>query len=141
MIFRKLRLLLFPLAFAVLLHAQSTDNSAHADKIVILKGERTLQLMKDGKIIRTYKVALGGQPVGRKERRGDNKTPEGNYIIDGRNPNSQFWKALHVSYPNVEDRARAKKLGVDPGGAIMIHGIGKKFGFLGAAHRLHDWTQ
>jgi len=119
---------------------QSQTTDVQCDKVIILKGERTLQLLKEGKVIHTYKIALGGSPTGGKTRRGDEKTPEGNYTIDSRNPNSQFHKSLHVSYPNAEDRAKSKKQGVDPGGEIYIHGIGKQFGFLGAAHRLHDWT-
>src|SRR5271155_4769774 len=122
------------------LFAQTNTNDAQCDRIIILKRERTLQLLKDGKVIRSYKVALVVTPTGAKTRQGDQKTPEGNYIIDSRNPYSKFHKSLHVSYPNAQDRARAKKIGVNPGGEIYIHGIGKEFGFLGAAHRLHDWT-
>jgi murein L,D-transpeptidase YafK len=106
------------------------------DRIVILKKERTLQLLSNGKVFKSYKVALGGNPIGGKEREGDGKTPEGNYVIDYRNPHSSFHRALHVSYPNEADKARAKALGVSPGSLIMIHG----FGWIGSAHRLHDWT-
>jgi len=128
---------------AFFLIAQSKYPNAteiQCDKIIILKSERTLQLLKDARVIRTYKVALGGSPTGAKTRQGDQKTPEGNYTIDSRNPYSKFHKSLHISYPDATDRARAKKLGVNPGGEVYIHGIGKEFGFLGAAHRLHDWT-
>ncbi len=111
-----------------------------ADRIVILKSERTMTLLRQGKVLKTYKVALGHEPRGPKTRIGDNRTPEGEYSIDLRNPHSQFHLSLHISYPNKADRERAKKLGVDPGGAIMIHGLPAAYAWLGAAHRQTDWT-
>ncbi len=111
-----------------------------ADRIVIIKSERSLTLFHQGKVLKTYKVALGHEPQGPKVRIGDNKTPEGLYTIDSRNAHSQFHLSLHISYPNAEDRARAKKLGVNPGGDIMIHGIPPAYAYLGALHRQTDWT-
>lgn len=111
-----------------------------ADRIIVLKSERTLTLMHDGKPLKTYKVALGGEPVGAKSRQGDHKTPEGTYVIDRRNSHSQFYKALHVSYPNTDDLARARKLRVSAGGDIMIHGLPNGMGWVGSAHRARDWT-
>ena len=93
-----------------------------ADKILIEKNERRLTLLSKGKVIKIYKIALGGNPVGPKERQGDNKTPEGTYIIDSRNGASGYHLSLHISYPNEKDKMRAKELGVSPGGDIMIHG-------------------
>ncbi len=84
--------------------------------------------------------ASSTNPLGRKERRGDRKTPEGTYRIDARNSSSGFHKALHVSYPNASDSARAKQQGVDPGGNIMIHGLQNGLGWVGRLHRLVDWT-
>jgi len=110
------------------------------DHILVLKAERTLQLMSGKDLIKTYKIALGTQPVGAKQKQGDRKTPEGNYVINGRNPHSQFHRSLRISYPNAADRERARKQKVDPGGDIMIHGIGKQFGWLGGLHRQSDWT-
>jgi murein L,D-transpeptidase YafK len=112
----------------------------HADRIVVLKSERKLVLMKDGKEFRSYKVSLGTEPVGPKRKQGDHRTPEGTYVIDRRNPTSQFHRALHISYPNLSDRAQAQKVGVDPGGDIMIHGLPNGFGFLGKTHLWRDWT-
>jgi len=117
------------------LHAQ-----LHADRIIIHKKTRTMELMHDGKALKTYKVALGGEPVGPKTQQGDHRTPEGVYVIDRRNPHSQFHRALHISYPNAEDKARARKLGVSPGGDIYIHGLPNGYGFIGSAHRARDWT-
>jgi murein L,D-transpeptidase YafK len=85
-------------------------------------------------------VALGGTPVGAKEQQGDHKTPEGRYILDRRNAKSRFYKSIHVSYPNEQDKERAARRGVSPGGDIMIHGLPNGFGWLGATHRAQDWT-
>jgi murein L,D-transpeptidase YafK len=110
------------------------------DRILVLKSERTMQLMSGKNVVKTYKVALGGQPVGAKQRQGDRKTPEGKYVINGRNPQSQFHLSLRISYPSAADRAKAKKLGISAGGDIMIHGIGKTYAWLGVLHRKTDWT-
>jgi murein L,D-transpeptidase YafK len=116
------------------------QTATKVDRIVVEKSKRTLTLMDGRKALKTYKVALGGQPVGAKDRQGDHKTPEGIYSVDAKNPNSQFYKALHISYPNQADRANARKLGVSPGGDVEIHGLGAKWGWIGAKHRLTDWT-
>lgn len=99
-----------------------------------------MDLMRSGQILKTYRIALGGEPVGRKVRRGDHRTPEGVYVIDRRNSQSQFHRSLHISYPNAEDKERAKRLGVSPGGDIFIHGLPNGYGWIGAAHRAKDWT-
>ncbi|HLY99226.1 MAG TPA: L,D-transpeptidase family protein [Candidatus Angelobacter sp.] len=111
-----------------------------ADKIVIVKSAHTMTLLSGGKTLKTYKVALGGVPVGPKRVEGDHKTPEGNYVIDAKNAHSQFHLALHVSYPSAADTETAHKLGSRPGGAIMIHGLPASFAYLGALHRQTDWT-
>lgn len=112
-----------------------------ADKIVIEKKQRQLMLISKGEVLKTYKIALGGNPNGPKERQGDNKTPEGTYLIDSRNKNSQYHLALHISYPNERDKKRAKELGVAPGGDIMIHGIKNGFSWVGDSHTEADWTK
>jgi|SRR5450631_534505 murein L,D-transpeptidase YafK len=111
-----------------------------ADSILILKKSHQLQLLFQGKIIRTYKVALGRGGLAPKEREGDARTPEGHYMIDAHDSNSAYHRALHISYPNAEGRKRAAKLGVRPGGAIMIHGLPNGKGWLGPVHRQYDWT-
>jgi L,D-peptidoglycan transpeptidase YkuD (ErfK/YbiS/YcfS/YnhG family) len=111
------------------------------DKVLIEKKERRLTLLTKGEVIKTYKIALGGNPVGPKERQGDNKTPEGTYIIDSRNSNSGYHLSLHISYPNEKDKMRAKEIGVSPGGDIMIHGIKNGFSLVGASHAEVDWTK
>jgi murein L,D-transpeptidase YafK len=99
-----------------------------------------MRLYSRGKLVREYKVALGGNPVGHKQQQGDRKTPEGVYTISGRNEHSQFHLSLRVSYPNAEDRKRARSRNADPGGDIMIHGLAPSFAHLGDLHRQYDWT-
>jgi len=112
-----------------------------ADRILIEKKERLLTLFSRGKALKTYKIALGGNPNGPKERQGDNKTPEGTYVIDSRNKDSRYHLSLHISYPNEKDKKRAKQLGVSPGGDIMIHGIKNGFAWVGDLHTGVDWTK
>jgi outer membrane protein assembly factor BamD (BamD/ComL family)/L,D-peptidoglycan transpeptidase YkuD (ErfK/YbiS/YcfS/YnhG family) len=111
------------------------------DRILIEKKERRLKLISKGEVLKTYKIALGGNPNGPKERQGDSKTPEGTYFIDSRNKDSRYHLSLHISYPNERDRKRARELGVSPGGNIMIHGIKDGFSWAGASHTEVDWTK
>jgi murein L,D-transpeptidase YafK len=128
--------------FLLLASSGATESSEakRADRIVVMKSKRTMTIESDGHVVKTYKVALGSQPIGAKDRQGDHKTPEGEYVVDAKNANSQFFMALHLSYPNESDRVRARKLGVSPGGDVEIHGLGKKYGWIGARHRVSDWT-
>jgi len=93
-----------------------------ADSVVVRKSERRLYLMRKGSVLRTFKVALGLRPDGHKQYEGDYRTPEGKYRLVRRNPNSEFFLSIQVSYPNDDDISRARKQGQRPGGAIMIHG-------------------
>jgi murein L,D-transpeptidase YafK len=133
-------------AVSALLFVTSSANGAarapakQADRIVIEKNKGTMTLMSGSTVLKTYKVALGGQPVGAKQRIADHKTPEGLYVVDQKKAASQFHRALHVSYPNARDKENARKLGVSPGGDVEIHGLGAKYGWVGAAHRQMDWT-
>ena len=111
-----------------------------ADSVLILKKDHVLELLAGGKAIRTYKVALGQGGLAPKRRQGDARTPEGHYTISARLAASEYHRALLISYPNAEDRRRAAGLGVPPGGDIMIHGLPNGQGYVGAAHRLRDWT-
>ena len=111
-----------------------------ADSVVVEKSLRRLTVFSAGLPARTYDVALGKRPSGRKERAGDFRTPEGLYFIDARNPASQFHRGLHVSYPNADDVARARATGTRTGGDIMIHGLPNGQGRVGASHRATDWT-
>ena len=86
------------------------------------------------------RIALGANPVGHKQQQGDERTPEGRYVLDWRNPNSCCMRSLHISYPNAADKAAARQLGVDPGGMIMIHGQPNGFGWWSWLMQLFDWT-
>src|SRR5271170_3507714 len=112
--------------------------SAIADKVLVLKEERKLLLIKGNEVLKTYAVSLGGNPVGSKIREGDRKTPEGNYVLDRHNAHSQYHRSIHISYPNAEDVARARKLGVPTGGDLFIHGLPNDFE--GPSQQLGDWT-
>jgi murein L,D-transpeptidase YafK len=119
---------------------ESAPKEDPVDRVLVLKSERKMSLLARGKVVRTYKIALGGTPVGAKEQQGDHKTPEGIYVLDRRNLKSKYYKSIHVSYPNEQDKKHAEKLGVSPGGDIMVHGLPNGFGWLGVTHSAHDWT-
>jgi murein L,D-transpeptidase YafK len=112
-----LRLFFVAASSPLYLHGQSAAvHTAHADRIVVVKSAHTLTLYADGKELKVYRVWLGRGTGNAKQRQGDNETPEGNYTIVGRNAHSAAYKSLRISYPNVVDRERARRLGVDPGG-------------------------
>ncbi len=112
-----------------------------ADLVVLEKAARRLSLYQDGRLLRSYRVALGRSPLGPKEREGDDRTPEGQYVIDRRNTRSAYHLALHISYPSPADVARARAGGYSPGGDIMVHGLPNGLGWIGASHVLVDWTR
>jgi lipoprotein-anchoring transpeptidase ErfK/SrfK len=114
--------------------------SPKADSIVVYKSARILQLRRHGEVIKTYHIALGRQPIGQKMEQGDGKTPEGSYIIDRRNNESEYHLALHISYPDDRDVARAEARHVNAGGAIMIHGEPNVLNDEGKKYLLKDWT-
>jgi murein L,D-transpeptidase YafK len=112
-----------------------------AKRVELLKAQRQLLLIgPDDEVMRRYDVALGGAPDGHKRREGDERTPEGRYVIDWRNPESAYHLSLHISYPNADDRRRAADAGEDPGGMIMIHGLPDGMEWIGPLHRMWDWT-
>lgn len=111
------------------------------DSIVVEKSQHRLTLYKQGALVRSYLVALGQRPVGDKVRIGDMRTPEGMFRIEARNPASRYHRALRISYPDAAHRAKARALGVSPGGDIMIHGLPSRQAWVGASHRDYDWTE
>ncbi|HUQ80860.1 MAG TPA: L,D-transpeptidase family protein [Gemmatimonadaceae bacterium] len=117
------------------------DARLPTDSIVVEKSAHRLSLYQRGAAVRTYLVALGQQPVGDKTRIGDLRTPEGMFTIEARNPASRYHRSLRISYPDSAHRARARRLGVSPGGDIMIHGLPARQAYVGAAHRDFDWTE
>ncbi|KXU37111.1 hypothetical protein AXE65_03960 [Ventosimonas gracilis] len=119
--------------------AQAIDRPV--DKLLLIKSERSLQLLHKGEVLKTYRISLGKQPKGAKQREGDQRTPEGIYFIDWRQKSANFNLSLHISYPNQRDRERAEKAGVNPGGMIMIHGTPSSAEFPDWFFRGLDWTE
>lgn len=110
-----------------------------ADQVIVLKHKRQLLLVRAGRVLKSYKVALGLHPSGAKLWEGDGKTPEGTYFIDGRVPGSRYHLALHISYPGPADQARAQAAHRSAGGAIMIHGMPNWFSEI-TMSMAPDWT-
>jgi len=130
---------LAPILFLLVLSSAGPRAAPQVDQVEVFKSRHELILLKNGKAVKTYRVALGPS-LGKKERQGDGKTPEGNYILDWRNPKSKFHRSIHISYPNANDIANARRLGVPPGGDVFLHGLPNGAGWIGAAHRQMDWT-
>jgi len=115
-------------------------DDAVVDRLVVYKSKRQMLAYSSGRLLKTYTIALGKNPVGHKQYEGDNRTPEGTYTINARNPHSGYHKNLGISYPNETDRANAAALGKPPGGHIKIHGLRNGRGAISKLHRLKDWT-
>jgi murein L,D-transpeptidase YafK len=135
-----MRIIALILSMALALSACSsskfkTYNGPEVTSVVVYKEARKMHLVHGNKALKTYKIGLGFEPLGHKAKEGDGRTPEGAYLIDRRNPNSQFHLSLGISYPNAEDRAYAAKNGFDPGGEIFIHGRPSKY-----KDAPDDWT-
>jgi murein L,D-transpeptidase YafK len=111
-----------------------------ADMVLVVKSQSKLYLIKNNKVFSEYRVAFGANPKGPKQQEGDERTPEGRYILDYKKADSAFYKAIHISYPNAEDKKRAKKLGINPGGLIMIHGQKNGFGWFSWITQHFNWT-
>lgn len=133
-------LVVVPLLAITFASPASADGFPMADMVVVEKAARKLHLMKDGKPFRTFDVALGLEPVGDKDEEGDQKTPEGEYRLDARNPDSDFFLSIHVSYPSVTEQRAARQRGLDPGGQIMIHGQPNHPTYSEAYYAKEDWT-
>ncbi|AZL75326.1 L,D-transpeptidase family protein [Pseudomonas sichuanensis] len=111
------------------------------DKVLVLKSERRLQLISRGEPLKTYRISLGKQPKGAKVREGDKKTPEGLYWLDWRKVSDRYNLAMHISYPNISDAAKARREGVDAGGMIMIHGTPINEEYPEWYFHTLDWTE
>ncbi len=140
------RLLFLPLVICCLIfplpHLSFAEEATlpKADRVVVVKSKRLMMLMKENQVLKRYRISLGKNPEGHKAQQGDSKTPEGEYVLDWRNPKSKFHLSIHISYPNEQDALNAARLGVPPGGDIMIHGLPKDMGWLGDIHAYIDWT-
>jgi len=135
--------LLFKNLFIILLLSLNVAfavSSQKADRVLVIKSEHRLILINNGEIFATYNVTFGGNPNGHKQSQGDQKTPEGKYVLDYKNANSDYYKSIHISYPNKKDRENAKRLGVSPGGNIMIHGQLNGWEWAAPIVQLFSWT-
>lgn len=119
---------------------QKLPDNAKIDRLEVFKSKRKMKVYSGERLLKTYTISLGRNPVGHKQFEGDFKTPEGSYIINDRNPNSAYHKNLGVSYPNDADKAFAKREGKSPGGLIKIHGLKNGRGYIGKLHRWKNWT-
>ena len=111
-----------------------------ADFVLVVKSRSKLYLQREGKTFKEFDVVFGANPKGHKVKKGDERTPEGIYTLDFKNPNSDFYRSIHISYPNEHDIQRAKESGLDPGGLIMIHGQKNGLGWLSSVTRQVNWT-
>ena len=129
-----------PLPQAERVMLRSTESLPAVDRLVVRKTERRLVLMHGETVVRSYKIALGLNPIGQKERAGDYRTPEGRYFLVRRNPRSDYFLSIQVSYPNESDLKRAHKNHWDAGGSIMIHGLPNQLKHAPAYYEITDWT-
>ena len=111
-----------------------------ADLVVVHKSKTRIYLIKDNKVFKSYRIALGANPRGHKQKEGDERTPEGRYTLDYKKTDSAFYKAIHISYPNEDDVKRAEELGVDPGGQIMLHGQKNQLSKISFTKQSRRWT-
>lgn len=131
----------FLLPLSVVLYAPVSLAQPSVDFVRVVKSERKLMLFSEGQVIREFRIALGGNPTGHKQQEGDQRTPEGSYVLDYKKSDSVFYKSIHISYPNEHDIAAAKQRGVKPGGQIMIHGQKKNPGRFAFLAEYVDWTK
>ena len=122
------------------LFSSSVFSSQKADSVLVDKSEKKLYLIANGKPFKSYHVVFGANPAGHKQQEGDERTPEGKYLLDYKKDDSAFYKAIHISYPNQNDIENAKKRGVNPGGFIMIHGQRNGLSWLSFASQFFNWT-
>ena len=131
-----------PVLLSLFLAAASGELHAvdKADSVLVVKSERKLYLVRDEKPYASFSVTFGSNPKGHKQKQGDGRTPEGLYVLDYKNATSNYYRSIHISYPNDEDRSNARSLGISPGGDIMIHGQKNGFAWLGPLSGFVNWT-
>lgn len=118
----------------------SAMSSGKADLVVVTKSEASMALLRQGKVLKKYRIAMGDNPVGHKLTEGDQRTPEGRYLLDYKKSDSAYYRAIRISYPNDEDRLRADALGISPGGQIMIHGENPNSSLSPEEAQMYNWT-
>ncbi|AZG36662.1 MAG: L,D-transpeptidase family protein [Shewanella psychromarinicola] len=138
---RALYILFIALIFCPLLALASTSQTtAKVDLVVVNKSESRLSVMRDGKVVKSYLIAMGDVPSGHKLKEGDQRTPQGRYVLDYKKSDSAFYKSIHISYPNEEDKLRADALGIRAGGMIMIHGENPRSTLPPKEAQKYNWT-
>lgn len=118
----------------------ASSSIGKVDLVVVSKSDANMVLMRDGKVLKQYRIAMGDLPSGHKLKEGDQRTPQGRYILDYKKPDSAYYKSIHISYPNEEDKLRAKALGIRPGGMIMIHGQNPRSPLPPEQAQQYNWT-
>jgi len=121
-------------------YSSSNTSIGKIDLVVVDKSTSSMALMRNGQILRKYRIAMGDSPVGHKVTEGDQRTPEGRYLLDYKKSNSSYYRAIHISYPNEEDSLRATALGISPGGQIMIHGQNPNSSLPPEDAQQYNWT-
>ncbi|MDM8347433.1 L,D-transpeptidase family protein [Pseudomonas sp. sp1636] len=136
-------LILLCLSITAHVHATATpiQEASSVDKVLVIKSERKLHLIRRGETLKSYRISLGKQASGAKRREGDQRTPEGLYWIDWRKTSEKYQLSLHISYPNARDQAHAREQGVTPGGMIMIHGTPQDEEYPEWFFHTLDWTE
>lgn len=129
-----------PIVLLMMFHVAYGASTQKADAVLVVKSEKRLYLLNKGEPFASLPVTFGGQPKGHKQVLGDQRTPEGHYLLDYKNINSKFYKSIHVSYPNALDKAKARELGQSPGGEIMIHGQTNGWEWAAPIVQLFSWT-
>lgn len=132
--------LLLSLCSAFPLMASNNNPLGKVDLVVVTKSESSMVLMRDGKELKRYRIAMGDNPKGHKFKEGDQRTPQGRYILDYKKSDSAFYRSIHISYPNEEDQLRASALGIKPGGMIMIHGQNPNSNMTPEEAQRYNWT-
>jgi len=128
------------IALLLVFQAANGESAQKADTVLVIKSEKRLYLMSKGEKFASLPVTFGARPAGHKQARGDERTPEGHYMLQYKNLNSKFYKSIHISYPNEQDRKNARRLGVDPGGDIMIHGQANGWEWAAPLVQHFSWT-
>jgi murein L,D-transpeptidase YafK len=133
-----LQFLIAVLLLAVFAGAATAGQTA--DRVLVIKSKERLYLIRNDEVFASYHVVFGANPKGHKQQQGDERTPEGHYTLGYKNAHSSFYKSIHISYPNREDRIRARERGVSPGGDIMIHGQANGWEWISPLSRFFNWT-
>lgn len=132
--------LIIGLSFSFMASASSNQTHSKIDLVIVNKSASSMSVLRDGKVIKTYAIAMGDAPKGHKLKEGDQRTPQGRYILDYKKSDSAFYKSIHISYPNDEDKLRAQALGISPGGMIMIHGQNPRSKMSPEEAQQYNWT-